>query len=332
MVSKMAGLSDKERIGCANLLRLMPESDVRSLCETVTSKKIQVETTRAAIEAIVSYSNDAAELFKRRKVHRDIIFKYLANEGIVMPIHCDKTLLVKRTLEFWSSGKRGQPTSGADPGRRPGPPASPGPCQGRASVPQPKPGAPRAPAYEFSRPGPEIQSTEIKAEITVEQSSEQFCRWFFQLLNSQNPSLGQEPQDWGPQHFWIDAKLNLVSSVGNQQVEQIQGADLVHLRLLALVKDERLFLNPNLEPHGHRFISSPHGLVLVAVAGTIHRDNCWLGIFEQVFGLIRTPMENTWKIKYTDLRVRGAGTQDGAEGMSPTVTCDFDELQRQHRS
>ena len=22
-----------------------------------------------------------------------------------MPIHCDKTLLVKRTLEFWSSGK-----------------------------------------------------------------------------------------------------------------------------------------------------------------------------------------------------------------------------------
>uniref|UniRef100_A0A8C5FKR9 Chromosome 3 open reading frame 38 n=1 Tax=Gadus morhua TaxID=8049 RepID=A0A8C5FKR9_GADMO len=199
MVSKMAGLSDKERIGCAKLLSLMPESDVRSLCETVTSKKIQVETTRAAIEAIVSYSNDAAELFKRRKVHRDIIFKYLAKEGIVMPIHCDKTLLVKRTLEFWSSGK-----------------------------------------------------IALTQQITT--------------------------------------------------------------------------------PHGHRFISSPHGLVLVAVAGTIHRDNCWLGIFEQVFGLICTPMENTWKIKFTDLRVRGAGTQDGAEGMSPTVTCDFDELQRQHRS
>ena len=49
MVSKMAGLSDKERIGCAKLLSLMPESDVRSLCETVTSKKIQVETTRGKI-------------------------------------------------------------------------------------------------------------------------------------------------------------------------------------------------------------------------------------------------------------------------------------------
>ena len=83
----------------------------------------------------------------------------------------------------------------------------------------------------LSRPRPEIQSSEIKAEIKaeiraeiraeikaeikaeipVEQSSEQFCRWFFQLLNSQNPSLGQVPQDWGPHHFWIDAKLTLVS-------------------------------------------------------------------------------------------------------------------------
>ncbi|CAL8266815.1 unnamed protein product [Lota lota] len=290
----MAGLSDKERTGCAKLLSLMPESDLRSLFETVTNRKIEVETARGAMEAIISYSNDAAELLKRRKVQRDIIFKYLAKEGIVMPTNIDKTLLVKRTLEFWSSGK--------------------------------------VRLFELFRLGPDIQSTEIKAETTVEQSSEQFCRWFFQLLNSQNPSLGQEPQDWGPQHFWIDAKLNLISSMVNQHVEQIQGADLVNLRLLALVKDERLFLNPNLEPHGHRLMSSPHGLVLVAVAGTIHRDDCCLGIFEQVFGLICSPMENTWKIKFTDLSVRGPGIHDGAEGMSPTVTCDFDELQQQYRS
>lgn len=40
---------------------------------------------------------------------------------------------------------------------------------------------------------------------------QQFCQWFFQLLNSQNPSLGQQPQDWGPQHFWPDVKLRLLS-------------------------------------------------------------------------------------------------------------------------
>lgn len=40
---------------------------------------------------------------------------------------------------------------------------------------------------------------------------QQFCQWFFQLLNSQNPSLGMQPQDWGPQHFWPDVKLRLLS-------------------------------------------------------------------------------------------------------------------------
>ena len=40
---------------------------------------------------------------------------------------------------------------------------------------------------------------------------QQFCQWFFQLLNSQNPSLGQQPQDWGPQHFWPDVKLHLLA-------------------------------------------------------------------------------------------------------------------------
>lgn len=40
---------------------------------------------------------------------------------------------------------------------------------------------------------------------------QQFCQWFFQLLNSQNLSLGQQPQDWGPQHFWPDVKLRLLS-------------------------------------------------------------------------------------------------------------------------
>lgn len=40
---------------------------------------------------------------------------------------------------------------------------------------------------------------------------QQFCQWFFQLLNSQNPLLGQQPQNWGPQHFWPDVKLHLLS-------------------------------------------------------------------------------------------------------------------------
>lgn len=54
---------------------------------------------------------------------------------------------------------------------------------------------------------------DTKAEVDFDPLvlGKQFCEWFFQLLNSQNPSLGQQPQDWGPQHFWPDVKLRLLS-------------------------------------------------------------------------------------------------------------------------
>lgn len=54
-------------------------------------------------------------------------------------------------------------------------------------------------------------STDGKAETSFDPLvfGRQFCQWFFQLLNSQNLSLGQQPQDWGPQHFWPDARLRL---------------------------------------------------------------------------------------------------------------------------
>ena len=55
------------------------------------------------MEAILSYSNCAEELLKRKKVHRDVIFKYLAKEGVVIPSNSEKHQLIKKTLEFWSN-------------------------------------------------------------------------------------------------------------------------------------------------------------------------------------------------------------------------------------
>lgn len=57
------------------------------------------------------------------------------------------------------------------------------------------------------------ESTDTKSETGFDPLvlGTQFCLWFFQLLNSQNPSLGQQPQEWGPQHFWPDVKLTLLS-------------------------------------------------------------------------------------------------------------------------
>lgn len=56
-------------------------------------------------------------------------------------------------------------------------------------------------------------STHVKPETGFDPQAlgQQFCQWFYQLLNSHNPSLGQQPQEWGPQHFWPDVRLRLLS-------------------------------------------------------------------------------------------------------------------------
>lgn len=107
------------------------------------------------------------------------------------------------------------------------------------------------------------------------------------------------------------------------------GSELVSLRLLSLVKEEFLFLNPNLDCNGLKCVSSPHGLVVVAVAGTVHRGSVCLGIFEQVFGLIRSPfVVNTWKIKFVNLRIVGQNSLGpGVALEKPSVTLESNELE-----
>lgn len=56
-----------------------------------------------AIDAIIAYSQSAEELLKRKKVHRDVIFKYLAAEHVHLNPNSDKHKLVKTTLELWTS-------------------------------------------------------------------------------------------------------------------------------------------------------------------------------------------------------------------------------------
>uniref|UniRef100_A0A8B9RP94 Chromosome 3 open reading frame 38 n=1 Tax=Astyanax mexicanus TaxID=7994 RepID=A0A8B9RP94_ASTMX len=182
-------MSEKEQSGCRRLLELLSAEDLMALKDTVTNRLISVESTREAVEAIIAYSQSAEELLKRRKVHREVIFQYLAKEGVAVPPNTEKLHLVRRTLALWS--------------------------------------------------------------------------------------------------------------------------------------DKKLIFCPNLEQSGLKCLSTPHGLVLVAVAGTIHRENLCLGIFEQVFGLIRDPLEgNRWKMKYVHLKIKG---QVGGKQL-PVLTYESDDM------
>ncbi|XP_062259326.1 uncharacterized protein C3orf38 homolog [Platichthys flesus] len=296
----MSGLSETERLGCTEILKLLSNSDLLSLSDTVTNKVIVVENSSEAMETILVFSKNAEELLRRKKVQRDLIFRYLAKQGVAMAPISDKHQLVKRTLELWKAVLDKGP-------------------QGLKDGTSEK---------EPSETASDTLNLKVTGGFDPQLLGQQFCQWFFQLLNSQNPSLGQPPQDWGPQHFWPDVKLRLLARACSVQMEEFLGAELVSLRLLALTKEERLLLSPNLEPLGLRTLASPHGMVLVAVAGTIHRDSDCLGIFEQIFGLIRMPLENnSWKIKFVNLKIRGQEALGGTEATAPALTYNSTELQ-----
>ncbi|XP_035250119.1 uncharacterized protein C3orf38 homolog isoform X2 [Anguilla rostrata] len=289
----MSGLSGTEQEGCRKMLSLLSYSDLMALCDTVTNKLITVVSTGEAMDAILTCSKSAEELLKRRKVYREVIFKYLISEGIAMPPDADKNQLARRAMLFWALNSRASYVS-----------------------------TPADEEMDFSSAGEEISACDYMA------LGKQFCQWFYNPVNTQNPTLGQEPLHWGPQHFWEDAWLILCYSAEVQKIDRFQGAELVSQNLLALVRDERLFFSPNLEPHGLKCEATPHGLVMAAVAGTIHREQACLGIFEQAFGLIRSPLDaNSWKIKFTHLRMRGQNELTGGEEMtSPAVTYSSNEL------
>ncbi|KFP24124.1 Uncharacterized protein C3orf38, partial [Colius striatus] len=248
-----------------------------------------------AIHAILVYSQNVEELLRRRKVYREIIFRYLAAQGISVPPSSEKHLLIDRVKQYWS----GQFAPGvSNSGER-------------------KP-------YAESH-----GETQKSAQEDLHDLAEEFCQWFFELLNSQHPLGVKSEEGWGPQHFWENAKMKLCYNTLEKNMEEYVGAEMVSLRLLSLVKEEYLQFNPNLHANGLKCAMSPHGLVLVAVAGTVLRDNACLGIFELIFGLISCPIrKNTWKIKVVNLQVVGQNAlEPGMQIEKPSIKYGSKQLQ-----
>uniref|UniRef100_A0A452HSU1 Uncharacterized protein n=1 Tax=Gopherus agassizii TaxID=38772 RepID=A0A452HSU1_9SAUR len=96
------GLSERERAGCRALLELMATDELMTLTDTITNRLVLPQSRQEAIHAILVYSQSVEELLKRRKVCREIIFKYLAKEGVVVPPCSEKHQLIHHAKQYWS--------------------------------------------------------------------------------------------------------------------------------------------------------------------------------------------------------------------------------------
>lgn len=54
-----------------------------------------------AVHAILVYSQNVEELLRRKKVHREVIFRYLATQGVIVPPTTEKHNLIQYAKDYW---------------------------------------------------------------------------------------------------------------------------------------------------------------------------------------------------------------------------------------
>ncbi len=153
---------------------------------------------------------------------------------------------------------------------------------------------------------PSVESAATKDNNVDQELAEKFAGWFFQMLNSYHPFSQEAPsQTFGPQHFFRDCEMKMISSTPDIMRAAYAGSEQVSQRLMAFVKEEGLKFNPNLDPGGVKGMANAHGLKLVMVCGTVHLQGRVVGIFEQQFGLVRDPdSDNNLKVKFVKLKLQ----------------------------
>ncbi|KAL3865809.1 hypothetical protein ACJMK2_043159 [Sinanodonta woodiana] len=395
-------LSDREKLGFQTLLCLLNDNDLMSLVDTVTKRQIKVDSRTEAIDALLTYTEKANELLRRKKIKREYLFKYLVKEHVVVNIDSDKRTLIQKILEYWGSddvltdsmdfnmdieedikpdvklnisqaefmssfpdrnnldvqtGSHDfKPVVSSTAFSQTNPdmlshnmfqttcmsnypdrnnhsimPAVSSSAFSQTNQVQDTHLVRQSTSYFASPPAVDVPQFQQQSVQTVSQFAlsgnqsvasvhnhtsvtsgqltrdenqklgESFARWFYQMLNSHNPSTGDAPEDFGPHHFWDEATLTVYINAPVRS-QDFKGSSFVSQRMLALVKEDQLIFNPNIGPEGLFVKTSPHGLVLIMVCGTLHRANSCLGIFQQVFGIIRDPrFDNNWKVKVMKL-------------------------------
>lgn len=289
-------LTEREKNGVRKLLKKMPDEELVQLANTVTNRLIAVQNRNEAIGAITMYSDSAEQLLRRKLVKRDLIFVYLADNDVALSPAADKYQIIMKVLEYWQSTSapkymnriKDEPVTGQNPGTS------------REFSDSSK--------HEVSLSQENSRYSSHRPDATpswIPQLAEQFSSWFFTQLVNLHPSRSQT-SDWGPQHFLSDVTLKLCVIRGSDRtLDAYDGAELVSQRLKCLVTEECLIFSPNLSSEGTKGCSDPHGLVMVAVCGTIHSAGTCVGLFEQKFGLVRDPLAaDNWKIKFINMQIK----------------------------
>nr|CAI5831748.1 unnamed protein product [Callosobruchus analis] len=252
------------RQGIREILSKLDENDIIALASTVTQGLLKVDSVDDAVNGILKHSPTLVSILRRKIITKEILFSYLDDNDMPVKSPASKNDLIDRIIDFWdlqSSEKASEQSVSLE-----------------AAVAE--------------------ENLISEGDHIIRQLSEQFTRWFYTMLNSD--------EGVGTEHFYADAKLKLsiVTDMDSDIKEISDNPQDISNAIQDLRLQHHLYFNPNFTDDGIKGQIDPHGLVVVFTCGTLHIKESTVGVFEQVFFLARDPFcDNNWKIKKTELNL-----------------------------
>ncbi|KAK9512219.1 hypothetical protein O3M35_000688 [Rhynocoris fuscipes] len=278
-------LSEVEKAYIADLLQTLPSEDLIELAKRMTEGILKPSDRNDSINAILLHTPDIKTLLAKRKFTKAILFKYLHSKNVSFPGNAEKLVLIDLLLKYWERNAILHTQS-----------------QTNVSI--------------GATSQAQVSNTSVATnsdDLGVKALAVKFVEWFYSRINASvihlktNESNNEEKliED----DFWSDAKLAINVTGGSGEVIANYFAESSEecLKLISnSCAEHSIFFSPNLREDGTRGTTEPHGMILVMNCGTLHSTNghrC-VGLYEQVFGLIKDPVRDIWKIKMTKLNLR----------------------------
>lgn len=96
-------LSEKEHQGLAKIIGALELPDVIALAQTVTCKQIKLTDRTEAERAILAGTQSPADLLRRKKILRELLFRYLWSESVFVAPALAKSDLIQACLQHWQT-------------------------------------------------------------------------------------------------------------------------------------------------------------------------------------------------------------------------------------
>lgn len=105
--------------------------------------------------------------------------------------------------------------------------------------------------------------------------------------------------------FCSNASCRIRLEDGSELIEELcRESDIgCQQLLLHVVSKFGITFLPNLK-NGTRASQSIYGPIIVRCCGTLHKDQNCVGLFHEEFGLIQSPEDKTWKIKFINMNLK----------------------------